>query len=209
MLTRRIYYLFKPYIPWSVRMGVRSYFAKRKRARLSAVWPVDQSTRTPPIGWPGWPDGRQFAFVITHDVEGPTGLENCRKLAELEMEYGFRSSFNFIPEGGYTVSCELRAWLDQRGFEVGVHDLNHDGKLFSSRSGFLTKAKRINRYIKDWGASGYRSGFMLRNLDWYHDLDIRYDASTFDTDPFEPQPDSAGTIFPFWIAVMNPEQRAT
>ncbi|HUB87764.1 MAG TPA: glycosyltransferase, partial [Verrucomicrobiae bacterium] len=29
--------------------------------------------------------------------------------------------------------------------------------------------------------------------------EIQYDASTFDTDPFEPQPDAAGTIFPFWV----------
>ena len=40
---------------------------------------------------------------------------------------------------------------------------------------------------------------MFHNLDWIHDLDIRYDASMFDTDPFEPQPDCAGTIFPFWV----------
>ncbi len=41
---------------------------------------------------------------------------------------------------------------------------------------------------------------MLRNLDWIHALDIDYDSSTFDTDPFELQPDGAGTIFPHWIA---------
>ena len=41
-------------------------------------------------------------------------------------------------------------------------------------------------------------GLLLRNLDWIHGLNIRYDASTFDTDPFEPQPDAAGTIFPFF-----------
>src|SRR4030042_3529558 len=40
---------------------------------------------------------------------------------------------------------------------------------------------------------------MHRNLDWIHDLDIEYDASTFDTDPFEPQPEGVGTIFPFWV----------
>jgi hypothetical protein len=32
-----------------------------------------------------------------------------------------------------------------------------------------------------------------------HDLKILYDASTFDVDPFEPQPDGVGTIFPFEI----------
>jgi hypothetical protein len=31
------------------------------------------------------------------------------------------------------------------------------------------------------------------------ELNVLYDASTFDTDPFEPQPDSANTIFPFWV----------
>jgi predicted glycosyltransferase len=40
---------------------------------------------------------------------------------------------------------------------------------------------------------------MLHNLDWLHDLDIQYDASTFDTDPFEPQPEGRHTIFPFWV----------
>jgi len=40
---------------------------------------------------------------------------------------------------------------------------------------------------------------MFHNLKWIHDLNISYDASTFDTDPFEPQHDRAGTIFPFWV----------
>ena len=63
--------------------------------------------------------------------------------------------------------------------------------------------KRINGYAREWGASGFRSGFMLRNLDWLHDLDVQYDASTFDTDPFEPQPDGRHTIFPFWVPRPN------
>jgi hypothetical protein len=32
---------------------------------------------------------------------------------------------------------------------------------------------------------------------------VLYDASTFDTDPFEPQPDGVGTIFPFWVPGRN------
>ncbi len=41
---------------------------------------------------------------------------------------------------------------------------------------------------------------MHHNLGWLHALDIAYDASTFDTDPFEAQPDGMGTIFPFWVS---------
>ena len=45
--------------------------------------------------------GKKFGFVLTHDVEGAKGLERCRALAELEIDLGFRSSFNFVPEGEY------------------------------------------------------------------------------------------------------------
>ena len=152
-----------------------------------------------PEGWPGWPEGKQFALLLTHDVEGPGGLEKCRQLMQLEKRLGFRSSFNFIPEGDYQVSPELREELRQHGFEVGVHDLEHDGKLYRGRQDFARKAERINRHLKEWGAVGFRSGFMLRNLDWLHDLNIQYDTSTFDTDPFEPQSEGCNTIFPFWV----------
>jgi hypothetical protein len=85
------------------------------------------------------------------------------------------------------------------GFEVGVHDLRHDGRLYNSRGSFSEGAARINHYLKEWEAVGFRSGFMFHNLEWVKDLNIRYDSSTFDTDPFEPQSDGVGTIFPFWV----------
>lgn len=199
MLARRAYYILKPFLPWRVRIAMRRVIANRLRAKSDSIWPINPATAPHPAGWAGWPDGKKFAVVLTHDVEGPKGVALCRDLAELEMAHGFRSSFNFIPEGTYSVSDELRDWLGKNGFEVGVHDLNHDGHLYSSHSGFLKKAQRINDYIEKWKASGFRGGFMLRNLTWVHQLDIKYDASTFDTDPFEPQPDGVGTIFPYWI----------
>lgn len=209
MLSHRFYYQLKPFVPWRLRMALRRLTARRKRTRCETTWPIDESTKQPPPGWPGWPEGRKFAFVLTHDVEDRTGLDKCRQLAEMEQQLGFCSSFNFIPEGPYAVPPDLRSWLTGQGFEVGVHDLNHDGKLFTSRRGFLQKAKKINHYLREWQAGGYRSGFMLRNLDWLHDLEIAYDASTFDTDPFEPQPDGAGTIFPFWIPLPGDWPRQT
>jgi glycosyltransferase involved in cell wall biosynthesis len=178
---------------------LRRILARRIREKTRAIWPINQSTKNPPPGWSTWPNGVKFAFVLTHDVEGPEGLAKCRQLAELEISFGVRSSFNFVPEGSYSVPNDLIDWLTDNGFEVGVHDLHHDGKLFSSRESFKDKAIQINQYLSSWKAKGYRSGFMLRNLGWLHDLNITYDASTFDTDPFEPQPDGAGTIFPYWI----------
>jgi hypothetical protein len=163
-------------------------------------WPICELAAKKPANWPGWPADRQFAFVLTHDVESKRGLDRIKGMAELELELGFRSSFNLIPEGSYTVPASLRHWLAERGFEIGVHDLHHDGNLYSSRDSFKQKAARVNYYLREWDAVGFRSGFMIHNLDWAHELDVQYEASTFDTDPFEPQPDGVHTIFPFWVS---------
>ena len=199
MFSSRLYYRLKPYLPWRLRMGARRIVAQMQRQRAADTWPINEAAGRMPDGWPGWPDGKKFALVLTHDVEGVNGLAKCRQLMQLEQSLGFHSSFNFIPEGDYSVSPALREELAKNGFEVGVHDLRHDGKLYQSRRDFSEKAGRINHYLAEWGAVGFRSGFMLHNLAWLHDLKVGYDASTFDTDPFEPQPDGVGTIFPFWM----------
>ncbi len=157
----------------------------------------------PPADWKGWPQEKKFALVLTHDVESEIGLNRVKQLAELEMGMGFRSAFYFIPEGEYAVPKELREWLIERGFEVAIHDHRHDGKLFHSRAGFNRSADSINRFLREWQAVGFRSAFMLRNLRWLPDLEVLYDASTFDTDPFEPQPDGVNTIFPLWVRGAN------
>ena len=199
MWSSRLYYRFKPYLPWRLRMGVRRVVARAQRRRSALVWPINELAGRLPAQWPGWPEGKKFALVLTHDVERSHGLAKCRRLMQLEHQLGFRSSFNFIPEGEYQVSSALRAELAQQGFEVGVHDLRHDGKLYWRRAEFPENARSINHYLREWRASGFRSGFMLHNRECLDGLDIEYDASTFDTDPFEPQPEGVNTIFPFWV----------
>ena len=199
MLSNQLYYRFKPYLPWQLRMNARHLVAQAQRRLYADTWPIDPSAGPAPANWPGWPAGKKFAFVLTHDVEGVIGLEKVRALVELEMKAGFRSSFNFVPEGEYRVPPGLRAELEQNGFEVGVHDLRHDGKLFWPDE-FSTNISRINGHLRDWQAKGFRTGFMLHDREFLNGLDIEYDASTFDTDPFEPQPTGVRTIFPFWIS---------
>jgi hypothetical protein len=69
--------------------------------------------------------------------------------------------------------------------------------MFRDRALFDRQSVQINKYLEDWGSVGFRAPSMYHNLEWIHDLDIEYDSSTFDTDPFEPQSDGVGTIFPF------------
>jgi uncharacterized protein len=202
-LIYRCYYALKPWLPRRFRYALRRRDARRKLAQAGAEWPILPGCELPPPNWPGWPQGKQFALVLTHDVEGQKGLDRCRQLADLETRHGFRSSFNFVPEGEYRVSKIFREELARDGFEVGVHDLHHDGSLFRNYDQFTKQAVRINEHLKEWGAVGFRAGFMFHNLEWQQQLNIRYDLSTFDNDPFEPQPDGTGTIFPFWVSILG------
>jgi len=195
----QFYYVFKPSIPAGIRFALRHYYAIPLKWAVAATWPINLAALGAPRSWPGWPNGKRFAFVLSHDVEGRKGLERCRTLAKMEMRLGFRSLFNFVPEGEYETPAELRSYLMKYGFEVGVHDLHHDGSLYESKGVFDQSALKINRYLEEWNAVGFRSGFMRHQLDWISRLKIQYDASTFDSDPFEPQPDGMKTIFPFWV----------
>jgi hypothetical protein len=195
-----LYYFAKPAIPQALRLRVRRMVATHQRRRFADTWPIDVNSSRAPDGWPGWPERKRFAFALTHDVEGERGLRRCRALAEIEMQLGFRSSFNFVPEGEYRAPNELFAYLREHQFEIGVHDLHHDGTLYRSRRTFRDQMPRINHYLASWNAVGFRAGFMFHNLEWLQELDVLYDASTFDTDPFEPQPEGVATIFPFWVA---------
>lgn len=194
----QIYYYLKPIIPRRLQLYLRRQVILRKRRQFEDVWPILENAGQPVNGWSEWPDHKQFALVLTHDVDTAIGHQRCYQLMDLEKNLGFRSAFNFVPER-YSVSANLRITLIKHGFEVGVHGLNHDGKLFASKRTFEDRAAKINRYLKEWNASGFRSPAMHHNLDWIGDLDIEYDCSTFDTDPFEPQPDGVETIFPFWV----------
>lgn len=196
---RKIYYTLKPFIPRRLQIAMRRRAALRKLEKFRHIWPIDESAGRQPDCWSGWPEGKRFALVLTHDVETARGQERCHELAEMEERLGFRSSFNFVAET-FPVSHNLRFDLEKRGFEIGVHGLTHDGSLYESQQSFKEQATRINRYLRGWNAAGFRSPSMYHNLEWLHDLHIEYDASTFDTDPFEPQPDSMGTIFPFWVS---------
>jgi peptidoglycan/xylan/chitin deacetylase (PgdA/CDA1 family) len=201
----KIFYLLKPLIPRRLQIVLRRFLVTRKRTKVANIWPIDEHTRTPPDGWSGWPEKKRFAVILTHDVETMKGQHRCEQLMKLEQNLGFRSSFYFVPEK-YYVWPHLRDKVQRRGFEVGVHGLYHDGKLYSSSKVFKRRAEQINRYLEEWGAVGFCSPSMHHNLDWLHALNIQYDISTFDTDPFEPQPEGVRTIFPFWVSRNSTQQ---
>lgn len=197
-LLIKTYYELKPLLPRAAQLALRRWRVRYQRRINSRAWPIDPASATPPADWQGWPDGKSFAVVLTHDVELGEGQAKCLELAEIEMGLGFRSAFYFVPLR-YEDKPAVRRGLAAMGCEVGVHGLYHDGKLYRSHEVFSQRARAINCFLKQWGARGFRSPSMHHNLEWLHELNVAYDASTFDTDPFEPQPDGVGTIFPFVV----------
>lgn len=193
-----IYYTLKPLIPRWLQIATRRQFVLRKRRATADIWPIDEEAKYPPDGWNGWPGQKRFVIMLQHDVDTQKGRDKCHNLMELEEKLGVRSSFNFVAER-YKISDELLETLRAKGFEIGVHGLKHDGKLFSSRKIFEERAIRINHYLKSWNVQGFTSPSMHHNLEWMQDLTITHATSTFDTDPFEPQPDGMKTIFPLWV----------
>lgn len=211
---KRAYYALRPLLPLAVRPLVQRLAARRAGQAAALRWPVEEryvrwqyesvrcllarAGRAAALYIHFWPAGAAFALVLTHDVDSAAGQAFVRELATLEERLGFRSSFNLVPEG-YRVDLRLLEELRERGFEVGVHGLKHDGRLFSSEGTFRARARRINGYLAAWRAAGFRSPMTHRQPEWMQALAIEYDSSFFDTDPFEPLPGGTMSIWPFFV----------
>ncbi|HEY3423781.1 MAG TPA: hypothetical protein VGL27_03210 [Negativicutes bacterium] len=195
----KYYYYIKPILPRKLQIFLRRKIASEKLKINEYCWPINEKASKKPVEWIGWPENKKFALVLTHDVDTAKGHDSCLDLAKMEMSLGFRSCFNFVA-GEYAVSNKLREYLVENDFEVGIHGLYHNNLMYKSKEIFNRQAIKINKTLKSWKAVGFRSPCMYHKLDWLHDLDIEYDASTFDTDPFEPQPEGVTTIFPFFVS---------
>jgi peptidoglycan/xylan/chitin deacetylase (PgdA/CDA1 family) len=199
----RAYYLLRGLIP----LRMRQMLQRSRPVKAAADWYVPRdfldSLAEQIAALPGglttihpWPDDAKFAFVLTHDVETAEGMRRIGRIADLEEELGFRSSWNVVPHK-YPVDFGILRELAGRGFEIGVHGYNHDGKLFANRSVFGRRVLPINTALESFGAVGFRAPMVHRNLAWLQALDIEYDASCFDADPFQAMPGGVGGVWPF------------
>lgn len=210
---RSLYYWLKPLLPKLVKRSLHQAYGIRTKDKY-LKWPIEDrlvqfqwetlrqalliSGRQEILFQYFWPQTKRFAFVITHDIETAEGQRLTPVLADLEESLGFLSIFNFVPER-YPLDFGLIKDLKRRGFEIGIHGLKHDGQLFQSYKIFSERAARINHYLHEFQAVGFRSPFTHRNLAWMQLLDLDYDLSCFDTDPYEPMPGGTMSIWPFQI----------
>jgi len=212
---RRLYYALKPVIPRPIQIALRQRYVSVQAAATFPSWPIEPlltvkvdeylralvqtAAAVPHIAF--WPDGLRYAFVITHDVEMDAGLRRAPALAALEQELGFTSCWNLVPER-YPIDWGIVNELRQQGYEIGLHGVKHDGRLFQSHAFFTGRLNTIHDYARKWGIEGFRSPSTLRNAEWMTAMQLSYDSSYPDTDPYEPQPGGCCSIWPYFLGSM-------
>jgi hypothetical protein len=146
-----------------------------------------------------WPNGARGCLMMTHDVETETGRDSCADLMDIDDSFGIKASFQIVPEGRYAISHKFLAGIRNRGFDIGIQDLNHDGRLFDDREKFLRRVATINRYGGEYGAKGFRAAVLYRKPEWYDAFEFSFDMSIPNVAHLDPQRGGCCTVMPYFI----------
>jgi hypothetical protein len=212
---QRPYYSFRRFMPAPLRRVLQRTYLRDWKTHSFPRWPVDNTVdqilerllllslrsrgiTSIPFVW-FWPDGAPSCAIVTHDVETTVGRDQCSWLMDMDDSFGIKASFQIVPEERYSVSPAFLDGIRSRGFEINVHDLNHDGRLFSDREEFCRRAEQINRYAREFGARGFRSGALYRHPEWFEALEFAYDMSIPNAGHLEIQRGGCCTVMPYFI----------
>ena len=214
-ILAKLYYLVRPILPLGIRKHLqRAYFSGWEKIPFPR-WPVDSSVdnllqlslllsirsnqvEQVPFIW-FWPNGAPSCAIMTHDLDSTAGRDFCPTLMDIDDSFGIKASFQVIPEERYGVGREFLSSIRDRGFEIVVHDLNHDGHLYRTREQFLERAAKINAYGREYGAGGFRAGVLYRKQVWYDALDFAFDMSIPNAAHLDPQRGGCCTVMPYFI----------
>lgn len=212
----RGYYLVRPALPRWFQLRLRRAFTRAQGRASFPSWPVEDSLHNlyawlfgllaglagRPVPFLDlWPEGRSWALVLTHDVETDVGYRSLDLLRAPERQFGYRSSWNFVPLR-YKVGQDVVRKLQEEGCEVGVHGLRHDGHDLGSRRLVAKRLPAMREYADRWQAVGFRSPSTQRQWELMPSLGFEYDSSYSDTDPYEPQPGGCCSYLPYFNASM-------
>lgn len=212
---RNAYYFLRPMMHLHLRRRVQRAHLNGWRNLPFPHWPVDTTVENlcekllllsmkahrlnrVPFVW-FWPNGAGACVTLTHDVEAEAGKSFCNQLMDVDDSFGLKAAFQLVPEGRYDCSSGFVESMRNRGFEVNIQDLNHDGHLFRDRDEFLRRAKKINEYGRRFGSKGFRAATLYRNLDWYDALQFSFDMSVPNVAHLDPQRGGCCTVMPYFI----------
>lgn len=214
LLLKRSYYWLRPFMNAPLRRTVQRLRRRVLHEATFPHWPVDTSVEDIcgsllllamrsknvdriPFVW-FWPKGAGGCVLMTHDVEMQAGYDLCDQLMDIDELHGIPASFQLVPTERYRVATELLRTIHERGFEVCVQDLNHDGRLFDDHREFRRRAAIINRYGEEFGARGFRAAVLYRNPEWLQDLNFSFDMSVPNVAHLDPQRGGCCTVMPYF-----------
>ncbi len=210
-----LYYYFRPLFPVGVRKHLQRVHLRGWNRISFPHWPVDctvndlfdllmifslqsQNVERVPFIW-FWPEGAPSSAIMTHDVETARGRDLCSTLMDIDDTYGIKACFDVIPEQRYDVPQAFLDSITKRGFELAVHDLNHDGRLYRNRRYFTERVAKINSYGRQWKADGFRAAVLYRRQEWFGDLEFSYEMSVPNVAHLDPQRGGCCTVMPYFI----------
>jgi hypothetical protein len=212
---KSLYYWFRPFTNAGIRRRVQQFHARNWQHVKFPHWPVDTTVESlcetlmvlslnakhidrVPFIW-FWPKAARGCVAMTHDVEAEIGLEFCSELMDIDDSFGIKASFQLVPEARYITSPEIIQQIRDRGFEIDVQDLNHDGRLFDNEQEFMRRIAVVNEYGKKFEAKGFRAGVLYRRPDWFEHLDFSFDMSVPNVAHLDPQRGGCCTVMPYFV----------
>jgi hypothetical protein len=214
-LLRKLYYLLRPLTNLPVRRQIQKFQARNWRKLPFPKWPVDTTVEDicellllksmeakglekVPFVW-FWPDGANGCLMMTHDVETDAGRNHCVELMDIDDSFGIKASFQIVPQDRYAVSQTFLELIRNRGFDIAIQDLNHDGRLFDKEEEFLRRIKTINHFGRQYGAKGFRAAILYRKPEWYEAFEFAFDMSIPNVAHLDPQRGGCCAVMPYFI----------
>jgi hypothetical protein len=127
------------------------------------------------------------------------GYRFAGRLMDIDESAGIKSSFQIVPTERYAHPERLADEIRGRGFEINVHDLNHDGDLCQNKREFIRRARLVNEFATRWDSRGFRAGAMYRNQEWFDAFEFSYDMSVPNVAHLEPQGGGCCTVMPYFV----------
>lgn len=191
-----------PHLRSAIRrlLGITNFKQKRLINNFELTNPIDYKSNYKPENI--WPLGKTCAFISTHDIDSKFGQEFLKNFIEIEKKLGVKST-NFWVTHLYELKHSFLKELQKEGFEIALHDYNHDGRLVMLSKDEIRKRLELSKdFISKYSVKGIRSPGFLRSKNFYHIVKeyFSYDMSIIDFSYLFPfSGDGCKTAMPFYL----------
>ena len=158
-----------------------------------------ESTEAPCQG--GWPDGKRFPLLVTHDVDTKEGMALAGGVLDEMVALGLKPCFFLVGRGYDWDEGFIRA-VYEAGGEIGLHGDLHDNRIaFLSADKAAERLDTCRELVERHHIRGFRAPSLLVSDAMYEAVGPRFawDSSVPDTDTHTllgPRR-GCGTVFPF------------